>query len=143
MREINKGVIDEFRAGDGQLSGPMEGAPILLLTTTGRHSGKAHTTPVGFIDAEGRVAVAAANGGSDHHPDWYHNIDSDNQITIEVRGASIPSIATIAAGAERGDLLQRIAESLPGMPDHLSATTREIPVVIFSAVDQPIPRSDS
>ena len=143
MREINKGVIGEFRANDGKLSGPMEGAPILLLTTTGRHSGRAHTTPVGFIDADGRLAVAAANGGSDHHPDWYHNIDSDNRVTIEVPGASIPSIATIASGAERSDLLRRIAESLPGMPDHLSATTREVPVVILDEADQPTPCGDS
>ena len=98
---------------------------------------------VGFIDADGRLAVAAANGGSDHHPDWYHNIGSDDRVTIEVPGAKIPSIATIAAGAERSDLLRRIAECLPGMPDHLSATTREIPVVIFDRADQPTPRSDS
>ena len=143
MREINEGVIGEFRANDGQLSGPMEGAPFLLLTTTGRHSAIAHTTPVGFIDADGRLAVAAANGGSDHHPDWYQNIENDNQVTIELGGAAIPSIATIAAGAERSELLQRITESLPGMPDHLSATTREIPVVIFDKADQPTPRSDS
>ena len=143
MREINKGVISEFRANDGQLSGPMEGAPILLLTTRGRHSGKAHTYPVGFIDADGRLAVAAANGGADHHPDWYRNIENDNQVTIEVPGASIPSIATIAAGAERSDLLQQISETLPGMSDRVSATTREIPVVIFSEADGPKPRNGS
>lgn len=72
MREINKGVIAEFRANDGALAGPMAGAPILLLTTRGRNSGKRHTTPVGFIEADGRLAVAAANGGSDRHPDWFH-----------------------------------------------------------------------
>ncbi len=131
MREINKGVISEFRANEGKLSGPMEGAPIMLLTTTGRHSGTAHTTPVGFIDADGRLVAAAANGGSDDHPDWYRNIEMDRHVTIEVPGASIPSIADIASGDERNDLLARVTESLPGMSDHLSATTREIPIVIF------------
>lgn len=132
MREVNKGVISEFRANDGRLSGPMEGAPVLLLTTTGRNSGNAHTTPVGFVDAEGRLAVAAANGGSDHNPDWYRNVENDDQVTIEVPGASIPSVATITSGAERRELLQQLSESLPGMADHVSATTREIPVVIFN-----------
>ncbi len=131
MREINKGVISEFRANGGKLSGPMEGAPILLLTTIGRRSGVAHTTPVGFIDAGGHLAVAAANGGSDEHPDWYRNIKSDCEVTIEVPGASIPSIASIATGDERSELLSRIADNLPGMSDHLSATSREIPIVIF------------
>lgn len=132
MRDINKGVINEFRANDGQLSGRMEGAPILLLTTTGRDSGNAHTTPVGFVDVDGRLAVAAANGGSDHNPDWYRNIENNDQVTIEVRGASIPSIATITSGAKRRDLLRQLSESLPGMAVHVSATAREIPVVILS-----------
>lgn len=135
MSEINKAVISEFRANDGELSGPMEGAPILLLTTTGRRSGTGHTTPVGFIDAGGRLAVGAANGGSDHHPDWYLNIESARQVTIEVPGALISSTATIATGAERSDLLRQMVEGLPGMSDHVSATAREIPVVIFREAD--------
>ena len=132
MREINNGVISEFRANDGRLSGPMEGAPILLLTTTGRRSGEAHTNPVGFIDVDGRLVVAAANGGGEHHPDWYRNIENDNRVTVEVPGASIPSIAKIISGTERVDLLERLAASLPGMSDHVLATTREIPVIAFS-----------
>ena len=131
MREINKGIVSEFRTNDGRLSGPMEGAPILLLTTTGRNSGNAHTTPIGFIDAGGRLAVAAANGGSDQHPDWYRNIESNNQVMIEVPGASIPSMAVVATGAERSELLQQLGKCLPGMADHIAATTREIPVVIL------------
>ena len=132
MREINTGVINEFRERDGKLSGPMEGAPILLLTTSGRRSGAAHTTPDGFIDAGGRLAVAAANGGSDQHPDWFRNIEADGQVTIEVPGASIPSTATVTSGAERSDLLHQLSETLPGMADHMAATTRDIPVVIFT-----------
>lgn len=132
MREINQGVISEFRANDGKLTGPMEGAPILLLTTTGRSSGNTHTTPVGFIDVGGRLAVAAANGGSDQHPDWYRNIISDDQVTLEVPGASIPSRAVAATGAERSELLQQLSDSLPGLADHIGATTREIPVIILT-----------
>ena len=142
MKEINMGVISEFRANDGRLSGPMEGAPILLLTTTGRHSGKAHTSPAGFIDDHGRLVVAAANGGADHHPDWYRNIEANSGVTIEVPGASILAIATITTGTERTDLLEQLAASLPGMSDHVSATAREIPVVTFIEANQRIPRVD-
>lgn len=132
MREINKGIISDFRANAGKLTGPMEGALILLLTTTGRHSGDAHTTPVGFIEDRGRLAAAGANGGSDQHPDWYRNIEVDNQVTIEIPGATIPSQAVVATGAERSQLLEQLSEALPGMADHVAGTTREIPVVIFN-----------
>lgn len=134
MKEINKAVVSEFRANDGRLSGPMESAPIMLLTTTGRNTGKPHTTPVGFIDAGGRLVAAAANGGADHNPDWYQNIENDNHVTLEVPGANIPSTASIALDPERSDLLQQLSEGLPGMADHIASTTRQIPVVIFSEV---------
>ena len=132
MREINEGVISEFRANDGKLTGPMGGAPILLLTTTGRSSGKARTTPVGFVDAGGRLAIAAANGGSDQDPDWYRNIENDDHVTIEIPGASIQALAVVAAGTERRELLQQLIETLPGMADHASSTTREIPVILLT-----------
>ncbi len=132
MREINKGVFSEFRENDGQLSGPMAGAPILLLTTTGRHSGNPHTNPVGFIDAGGRLAVAAANGGADGHPDWYLNLERNGAVTVEVPGASIAARATIVSGDERLELLDQLAATLPGMADHIAGTDREVPVVVFS-----------
>lgn len=132
MKAINKSVISEFRKNEGRLSGPMEGAPILLLTTTGRISGKSHTTPIGFIDAVGRLAVAAANGGSDENPDWLRNIETNNAVTIEIGGRSIPSLAVVAEDPERSDLLNKLVETLPGMSDHVSATSRAIPVVVLS-----------
>lgn len=132
MREINEGVIREFRANDGQLTGPMQGAPILLLTTTGRRMGEPHTTPLGFIDVDGRLALAAANGGSDDHPDWYLNIEHDHRVTVEVPGATIPSVARIAAGGERAELLQVLTDTLPGMADHVAAANRDIPVILVT-----------
>ncbi len=135
MREINNHVITEFRANDGALSGPMAGAPILLLTTTGRLSGTKFTTPVGFVDAGGRLAVAAANGGADTNPDWYQNLIADESVTVEVPGATIDARATPAEGNERDQLLELLSTSLPGMSDHIAATTRPIPVVIITEAD--------
>ena len=53
MREINQGVISEFRANDGKLTGPMEGAPILLLTTTGAQQ-RQHAHDSGRVHRRGR-----------------------------------------------------------------------------------------
>ncbi len=135
MREFNQSVIAEFRAGDGVLSGPMEGAPILLLTTIGRSSGEPHTTPVGFVDAGGRLAIAATNGGADTHPDWFHNLVRTSNVTVEVPGAKVPSLAIVAEGEERAVLLEKLAESLPGMSDYIADTIREIPVVVLTQVE--------
>lgn len=132
MTELNQTVIAEFRGNDGKLSGPMEGAPILLLTTTGRRSGTRYTTPVGFIEHGGRLVVAAANGGAASNPDWFHNLVNDDRVTVEVPGARIDSVATEASGEERARLLEQLSSSLPGMADHIDATDRQIPVVILA-----------
>ena len=133
MREINDGVIEEFRANEGRLSGPMAGAPILLLTTTGRRTGATHTTPVGFVDIGGGLAIAAANGGAADHPDWYLNIEHDGEVTIEVPGATIPSVAAVADEPLRTELLEQLAARLPGMAEHVANSGREIPVVVLTA----------
>lgn len=134
MQEINRQVIEEFRSNDGQLSGPMQGAPVLLLTTTGRRSGASHTTPVGYIDIGGRLAVAASNGGSDQVPDWFLNLGASDRVRVELPGATIDSIAKTTTSAERLKLLDQMVTQLPGMADHLAATDREVPVVILEAI---------
>lgn len=35
MNDFNKQIIDEFRANDGVVSGPFEGAPVLILHSKG------------------------------------------------------------------------------------------------------------
>ena len=112
----------------------MEGAPILLLTTTGRSSGQPYTTPVGFIDADGRLAIAAANGGADQDPDWFRNLVHRDDVTIEVPGATIRARAVVTVGTERTTLLERLAGALPGMSEHITGTDREIPVVVLTEV---------
>jgi len=55
MRELNLTLITEYRQSGGKLSGPMEGLPVLLLTTVGRRSGDPHTTPlVALVATAGR-----------------------------------------------------------------------------------------
>lgn len=132
MKTINAQVIRDFRENDGELTGPMAGAPILLLTTTGRETGKPHTTPVGFLEADGRLVVAAANGGSPSHPDWYRNLRKDSTVTIEVMGRTIPATAAVVSGPERTDLLDKLSRTLPGMSDHIEATERDIPVIAMT-----------
>ena len=44
-KDFNQQIIEEFRANDGRVGGPFEGARLLLLTTVGARSGAPHTTP--------------------------------------------------------------------------------------------------
>jgi hypothetical protein len=46
FNDWNSKIIDEFRTNSGKVGGPFEGAPLLLLHTTGAKSGKERVNPV-------------------------------------------------------------------------------------------------
>jgi deazaflavin-dependent oxidoreductase (nitroreductase family) len=128
---VNRQVIAQFRAG-GAVEG-MHRERLLLLTTTGRRTGQAHTTPMMFHRDGEQVFVIASNAGAPGHPDWYLNLAADPQVTIEVGdepgGAPRPAMAVAVEGAERTALWERLKAAYPFFADHETATTRTIPVV--------------
>src|SRR5713226_8458361 len=63
-----------YRASGGRIGGKVWGLSILLLTTTGRRSGRARTTPLCFLPDGDALAVVASNGGMDWFPDWWLNL---------------------------------------------------------------------
>lgn len=127
MRERNRQVIEQFRAG-----GPIEGMHrerLLLLTTTGARSGKPYTTPMMFHRDGDRLLVIASNVGAPRHPDWYTNLVADPHVTVEVGDERYEAIAEPAAGAEYASLWAMITELYPFFAEHQARTARTIPVV--------------
>lgn len=135
MSDFNERVIDEFRANGGVVGGPFDGASLLLLTTTGRRTGQARTTPLVYTpvpdDEGGGYAVAASNAGADAHPAWYLNIEKDPRVTIEVGSDTVDADAVVAAPPDRDRLYARHAERMPGFADYERRTERTIPVVVL------------
>jgi deazaflavin-dependent oxidoreductase (nitroreductase family) len=132
MKAINPGVIEEYRRTGGRLSGELGAMPVLLLTTTGRRSGTAHTTPLGYVEDGARFVVAASAAGSAVDPDWYRNLVASPSVTVEVGADSRTVRATVARGAERDRLFERLTATLPGMAQYAAASGREVPVVVLN-----------
>jgi deazaflavin-dependent oxidoreductase (nitroreductase family) len=130
IKEINRGVIAQFRAG-GEVEG-MHRDRLLLLTTTGRRSGAEHTSPMMFDEDGDRLLVIASNMGSPEHPDWYRNIEADPHVTVEVGDERYAALATPTAGAERERLWSGLKQRYPFFADHEQKTDREIPVVVLT-----------
>ena len=72
-QDFNTSVINDFRANEGKVGGPFEGAPMLLLHTTGAKSGAERVHPMMYLSHEGRFFVFASKAGADSNPDWYTN----------------------------------------------------------------------
>lgn len=125
----NAKVIDEFRANEGKLGGQFQGAPVLLLRTTGAKSSIERTNPMMYMDDNGRRYVFASKAGADSNPDWYHNLVANPQVTVELGGETFRALATPVAGADRDRIYAIQAERYPGFREYQEKTSRVIPVV--------------
>jgi deazaflavin-dependent oxidoreductase (nitroreductase family) len=121
-----------YRRTDGKVGGRFRGSPTLLLTTTGRRSGKPRTTPLLYIDDGNRKVVVASYGGADQHPAWYQNLVAHPEVTVQA-GASVERMrAEVAGPEERARLWPSLVAMYPTYDDYQAKTERQLPVVVLS-----------
>ncbi len=131
MNDFNSAIIEEFRAHGGRVGGPFQGAPLLLLTSTGAKSGAPRTTPVMYLPDGERMVIFASKAGAPTNPAWYHNLLANPVARVEVGTDSFEVSAAVASGEERERLYERQSELYPQFADYAQKTTREIPVVVL------------
>ena len=129
MNDFNRAIIEEFRANGGKVGGPFEGAPVLLLTTTGAKSGERRTTPVMYLPDGERMVIFASKGGAPTNPAWYHNLLANPIATVEVGAETIDATAVVTTGEERDRLFETQAALHPQFSEYAQKTTRQIPVI--------------
>lgn len=132
--EWNQAIIEEFRANGGKVGGQFEGAPLLLLTTTGAKTGRRLTSPLMYNTDGDRLLIFASKGGAPTNPAWYHNLVANPRVTLEVGTETFDAMATVLHGEERDRLFQRHAEQFPGFAEYQANTTRTIPVIALERV---------
>lgn len=125
----NRGIVEEFRANQGQVGGMWEGRPLLLLTTTGAKSGQRRTSPVMYLRNGERVYVFASKGGAPTNPDWYHNLLAHPEVTVELGDKTYTATAKQVTGPQRDDIYARWSAQYPQFRDYQEKTARTIPVI--------------
>lgn len=131
MNDFNQQIIDEFRANGGQVGGGFEGAPMLILHSTGARSGQERVIPLVYQQVGDAYAIFASKAGAPTNPDWYHNLVAEPSAAIEVGTETVPVTARVLEGDERDAVWARQKELMPGFADYEAATTRTIPVVVL------------
>jgi deazaflavin-dependent oxidoreductase (nitroreductase family) len=129
MSELNKNVIEEFRANAGKVGGDFEPMPLVLLHTTGAKSGAERINPLAYLRDGDRIFVFASYGGAPHHPDWYWNLKAHPDVTVEVGTESYQATATEITGEERDRLFAEQGRRLPQFAEYQQKTARRIPVI--------------
>ena len=120
-----------YRLTGGKLGGKFMGFNVLLLTTTGRKSGKARTVPLGRFDRPGGYVIVASNGGQPTHPAWYFNLKGNPQVTIQVLDRVMPATAEVLTGQERAQAWQQVITTAPHYANYEKMTSREIPLILL------------
>ncbi|MGH9017336.1 MAG: nitroreductase family deazaflavin-dependent oxidoreductase [Acidimicrobiales bacterium] len=129
--DFNSAVIEEFRANAGKLGGNFEGAPMLLLHTTGAKSGQERVNPVMYRKVGDDVAVFASKAGAPTNPDWYHNLVAHPAVTAEIGTETLSLTARVAPDDERSAIWEDQKRDYPGFAEYEANTSRQIPVVIL------------
>ncbi|MET0826880.1 MAG: nitroreductase family deazaflavin-dependent oxidoreductase [Acidimicrobiales bacterium] len=131
MSDWNTKIIEEFRATDGKVGGQFEGAPLLLLHSTGAKSGQDRVAPVMYLADGDDLVVFASKAGADTNPDWFHNLKANPDTRVEVGADTVAVRARVAEGEERDRLFDRQKAAYPGFADYEAGTDRVIPVVVL------------
>ncbi|CAN5450742.1 nitroreductase family deazaflavin-dependent oxidoreductase [soil metagenome] len=131
LRRLGRFNVPVYRLTRGRLMGRIGRAPVLLLTTTGRHSGEPRTSPVLFGREGEDLVVVGSNAGNSRPPAWALNLRADPEAEVQIRGSSHRVRARVAEGAEHGRIWARINDEYAGFADYALRTEREIPIFVL------------
>lgn len=132
MTDFNDQIIAEFRANEGRVGGPFEGAPMVLVHHIGRKSGEERVTPMMYQPGPGdTIYVFASKGGAPENPDWYYNLVAAGRATVEV-GTETYAVSVHELEGEARDRVYEVqAGRYPGFAEYAEKTAgiRTIPVL--------------
>jgi deazaflavin-dependent oxidoreductase (nitroreductase family) len=124
--------VRRYRETGGEVGYVWNGAPILLLTCTGRRSKETRTVPLIFGRHGDDYLVVASKGGAPQHPGWYHNLRADPAVTVQVRAEVFDATARTAAADEKPELWSIMTAVWPNYDSYQTRTDRVIPLVVLT-----------
>ena len=133
LRALGALHIALYRLTGGKFGGRMGKAPVLLLSVTGRKSGKRRTIPLLYGRDGDNFVVIASVGGAPKHPAWYHNLQGQ-EAEIQVGRERRRVRAREAEGEERDRLWAHMVSLYPAYDSYQKKTSRRIPVVVLEPV---------
>ena len=123
-----------FRASNGRLSSKLAGQKMLLLTTTGRRTGKCRTVPLLYVDDGEAMIVIGSNWGGTRDPLWVSNVIENPDVRVQVGSKKRRVTAHVATPDERPRLWSLVTAQYPGYETYAQRLggVREIPLVVLT-----------
>ena len=128
---LQESHVEAYLETDGRVGHVWNGVTCLILTTTGRRTGKPRRIAIIYTTDGDDYIVVASNAGSTGHPLWYLNLVASPEVEVQVLGERFRATASTATGAERARLWLLAARQWPNYDTYVTRTDREIPVVVL------------
>ena len=120
-----------YERSDGRI-GAWLGLPTLLLSVTGRKSGRTYSTPLAYFEDGGSYVVVGSDGAAKRDPQWWKNLQVNPIGAARVGRKKFEVKATLATGAERERLWEIGKTVNPMWSKYQTRTERELPVVVLT-----------
>lgn len=118
-----------FRLTNGVIGSYLRGIPMLLVTTRGRKSGRAFTTPLTYLEENGVYYLVASYGGSDVEPSWWSNMKVNPRVRVETRGRAFIAEARETDPDTKARMWKKFVLIYPSYDTYQRRTSRPIPIV--------------
>jgi len=123
--------VELYERTGGKEGGEFNGVPCVILTTTGRKTGKQRKTPLVRVPHDDGHLVVASMGGQPTHPVWYLNVVANPDVRLQ-DGAAVHDYTARVAGDDEHDELWAVAVAVyPDYADYQERCERRIPVVVL------------
>ena len=102
-----------YRVTRGRLASTAGVAPVILLTTTGRRTGRKRTTPVMYIRDGDRFVVSSEDFGQERAAAWPLNLLADPRLTVQIGPETVDCRARLLSDEEADRYWTRLVEVWP------------------------------
>lgn len=123
-----------YRSTGGRLGGKLGARPFLMLTTSGRKSGKRYAIPLEYHTDGQTPYLIGSNFGKNYPPAWYLNLRANPTVEIERDGQRQWATAHVADASTRERLWPDLVRMAPYYARYQGRTTREIPLVMLHSL---------
>lgn len=129
LQEMNRRIIEEFRANGGKVGGVFEGAPMLLLRTIGAKTGQPRVNPLVYLPDGDRYLIVASFAGAPTNPPWYYNLLASGTGEVEMGHEQFKVRVQQLGEPERTQWYAKFEATFPQFTEYKAKTTRTIPIL--------------
>ena len=136
-RHLDRALL-RLTHGRTTMAAVVAGIPVIMVTSTGRRSGEARTSPLLGVPVGDDLALVGTNFGQTSLPAWYLNLTADPHGTVTYADRSVRVVAREAAGDEWDAVMRTAASIYPGYDAYRARIAgRAIPVLVLEPDPSP------